>query len=113
MGGAGEKPAAPACSKEKNKMSKNSEPNPSTRRSEDFPKTTTMPDGWSMDALMDAYNGCGERADHIRAEELMEPVPVPTTGGPNGKARPQTAETEELFNRRLEPFASDNTGMWL
>ena len=102
-------------------MSKNSEPNPSTRRHEDFPKTTTMPDGWSMDALMEAYNGCGERADHIRAEERMNPVPVPATGGhTNGKAKTQPADTsmqkpepEDLFNRRLEPFTSDNTGMYL
>lgn len=103
-------------------MFKKSEPNPSVRRSEDFPKTTTMPDGWSMDALMETYNGCGERADNIRAEERMEPIPVPATGAAhmNGKAKTQPAETslqtpepEDLFNRRLEPFASDNTGMWL
>ena len=76
-----------------------SEPNPPSRKEEDFPKTTTIPDGWVMPELMNVYN----------AEEQN---PVPATGG-NGKthdARPTPqVDDETLFTRRLDPFPKPNT----
>ncbi len=102
------------------------EPNPPSRKEEDFPKTNTIPDGWIMDALMEVYNRNGSVAD--RGVDVSEEIiPVPATGAvcekANGKSHPveltsqdnPTAESESLFARRLDPFpsASDLTGMWL
>jgi hypothetical protein len=109
-------------------MSTSREPNPPSRKDEDFPKTTTIPSGWVIDALPDAYNGTGIVDD--RSASLMEQhnIQVPATGPvvekSNGKFHPiETAPAEEtaapdhdnLFNRRLEPFPSgwDLSGMFL
>jgi hypothetical protein len=101
------------------------EPNPPSRKEEDFPKTNTMPDGWIMDALMETYNGRGSVADRgVALDSQEQTTPVPTTGGNgkvNGKSHPIEAETpdeaenEHLFTRRLDPFpsASDLTGLGL
>ncbi len=105
-------------------MSTTKDPNPPSRREEDFPKTNTIPDGWVMEHLMDVYNRTGSAYDRGVANEM--PVPVPMTGSTcpktNGKSHveppsePQHSAAEDsLFSRRLEPFpsASDLTGMWL
>jgi len=109
-------------------MSTSKEPNPPSRKEEDFPKTNTIPDGWVMDALMEVYNSTGSVYD--RGTTVLDPqsIPVPATGTAagkeNGKAHPveqptaqepARSESESLFTRRLEPFpsASDLTGMWL
>jgi hypothetical protein len=67
-------------------------PNPPSRKEEDFPKTTTVPEGWIFEALTSA--------------------PVPNTG--NTAAEPDTrpapvVEDETLFTRRLDPFPQPNT----
>ncbi len=102
------------------------EPNPPSRKEEDFPKTNTIPDGWVMDNLMEVYNRTGSAYDRGVASE--QAVPVPATGSTcpktNGRTHHQptdvqasapAADGESLFARRLEPFpsASDLTGMWL
>ncbi len=105
-------------------MSTTKDPNPPSRREEDFPKTNTIPDGWVMDHLMDVYNRTGSAYDRGVANEM--PVPVPMTGSTcpriNGKSHPvepsepqQSPAEDSLFARRLDPFpsASDLTGMWL
>lgn len=108
-------------------MSHSHEPNPPSRKEEDFPKTNTLPDGWILDALMEVYNHNGTVSDRGVSLTDEQPIPVPTTGATcekvNGKshhAEPAagaepTSESDSLFTRRLEPFpsASDLTGMWL
>ncbi len=103
------------------------EPNPPSRKEEDFPKTNTFPDGWIMDALMEVYNRNGSVSDRGVALSDDEPIPVPATGltceKVNGKTHPveltsqagPAAGSDGLFTRRLEPFpsATDLTGMWL
>ncbi len=104
------------------------EPNPPSRKEEDFPKTNTIPDGWVMDALMDYYNHDIPVSDPDGAAPHRQAIPVPATGATcekvNGKSHPvehpasqpaASTESESLFTRRLEPFpsASDLTGMWL
>ncbi len=103
------------------------EPNPPSRKEEDFPKTNTIPDGWIMDALMEVYNHNGTVADRGVALSDEGPIPVPATGltceKANGKSHPvepmaevdPTSGNDGLFTRRLEPFpsASDLSGMWL
>jgi hypothetical protein len=97
------------------------EPNPPSRRDEDFPKTTTVPEQWVTDALMDAYNppakpskdappsdaqnqqraqGC----EAARAEFVTTSRPV---------VEPVTEESP--FARRLDPFPTraDQHGAWL
>lgn len=105
-------------------MSTPKEPNPPSRKEEDFPKTTTIPDGWVMEALMEVYNGAGTVYD--RGVSLMDQhnIPVPATGTAVGKSHPVMSDPAEenaapdndnLFNRRLEPFPSgwDLSGMFL
>ncbi len=103
-------------------MSTSPQPNPPSRRGEDFPKTNTIPDGWVMDELMEYYNGTGAAEGRE-----TESIPVPDTGAfepkINGRSHPvetlmqpdPTEDCEKLFTRRLEPFPSgwDLTGMWL
>jgi hypothetical protein len=105
------------------------EPNPPSRKEEDFPKTNTIPDGWIMDALMEVYNQNGSVSDRGVSLSNEEPIPVPATGATcekvNGKSHSvefasqppvePTAGSDGLFTRRLEPFpsASDLSGMWL
>jgi hypothetical protein len=76
-------------------MSPNTEPTPPSRREEDFPKTTTIPDGWDTYAIMERYNPAR---------------PVPTTGGTdNGTAQPPAQpETGEYF-QTFEAFPKPNT----
>jgi hypothetical protein len=79
------------------------EPNPPSRREEDFPKTTTIPGGWDTQALMECYN----------------PVrPVPTTGGAafagasaaDASAQPPVqADTETGFFQSFDSFPRPNT----
>lgn len=76
-------------------MSKKQEPNPPARRDEEFPKTTTIPEGWDTDALMESYNHTG-------------PAPANGNGADNG-SRPSATVDEHLFTRRLEPFPKPNT----
>jgi hypothetical protein len=68
-------------------------PNPPSRRDEDFPKTTTIPEGWS--------------AEHLSA------APAPTAGRENSaveNTRPAPiVEDESLFTRCLDPFPQPNT----
>ncbi len=109
-------------------MSTSKEPNPPSRKEEDFPKTTTIPDGWIMDALMEVYNSSGSVSDPSGAALEQNTMPVPATGTTfgkvNGKSYPVDPdcrqeitinETESLFTRRLDPFPSawDLSGMWL
>ncbi len=109
-------------------MSTFPQPNPPSRRGEDFPKTNTIPDGWVMHELMEYYNGTGAADGREEAEQDPSGIPVPDTGTfkpkLNGRSHPVEsvslpAPTEEdcdkLFTRRLEPFPSDwdMTGMWL
>ncbi len=113
-------------------MSTPREPNPPSRREEDFPKTNTIPDGWVMDALMEIYNETGCVGDRGVAQpagsQPVEVIPVPATGvtcdKTNGRSHPvdsaanqpaTSGEGESLFSHRLEPFPSawDLTGMWL
>jgi hypothetical protein len=104
------------------------EPNPPSRKEEDFPKTTTIPDGWIMDALMEVYNSSVTAPEPRAAVHEQHSTPVPATGKVNGKVNgkarpvetgtqpePAEAKTEGLFSRRLDPFPSarDQSGMWL
>jgi hypothetical protein len=74
-------------------MSNILDPNPPARREEEFPKTTTIPEGWVTDALMESYNHTG---------------PVEGDAADNG-TRPTTEVDESLFTRRLDPFPKPNT----
>jgi hypothetical protein len=110
-------------------MFKNQEPNPPARREEDFPKTTTIPDGWVTDALMEAYNGQNAIPQPDTRPFPQQTVTVPDTGNgtgngrsnghTNGRSQPAAELGEEtspdLFTRRLDPFPSpgDSFGMWL
>ncbi len=101
-------------------MSAAYEPNPPSRRDEDFPKTNTIPDGWVSDVLMDVYNSQNPtRADGpTRAAETALPATGANSRG-NGKSQADEAAafpaSESLFARRLEPFPteSDVNGQWL
>jgi hypothetical protein len=77
-------------------MAKNYDPNPPSRRDESFPKTTTIPEGWVSDAIMESYNHTG---------------PSSNGHGEHGKGieRPTVTVDENLFSRRLEPFPKPNT----
>ena len=109
-------------------MSTSKEPNPPSRREEDFPKTNTIPDGWVMDALMEVYNGSGSVYDRGVTILDQRSTPVPATGTVNGKVNGKShpvepvsaretsdGDNDSLFSRRLEPFPSawDLSGMWL
>ena len=100
------------------------QPNPPSRKEEDFPKTNTIPDGWVMDALMEAYNGSGSVYERGVTTLDESSIPVPATGSSNGKVNGNahlseqetpSREGDSLFSRRLEPFpsASDLSGMGL
>jgi len=69
-------------------------PNPPSRREEDFPNTTTIPEGWSTEAFGSASANT-ER------------------GSMDGRPAPQV-DDETLFQRRLDPFPKPNTipGGW-
>ena len=82
-------------------MSAHTDPNPPSRKDESFPKTTTLPEGWSGDALMSTYN---------------PPAAIPpqegeftASGAMQCSHRPAPQVDEELFNRRLDPFPKPNT----
>lgn len=109
-------------------MSANYEPNPPTRKPGGFPKTTTFPEGWVMDELMEYYNGAETTTqDAVTGQPVLDPaeaVPVPATGRTNGKTHHKTereasaseaAGEESPFTRKLEPFPSsvDLRGSWL
>lgn len=109
-------------------MSSNSrEPNPPSRKEEDFPKTTTIPDGWVMDALTEVYNSTGTVYDRgVSLQDQHNPVPATGTaaGKLNGKSHSiepapsqenAAPDNDNLFSRRLEPFPSawDLSGMFL
>jgi len=74
-------------------------PNPPTRREEDFPKTTTIPEGWSTEHITSGMSNSPE-ANQSEAVENHRPAPV--------------VEDESLFRRQLEPFPKPNTipGGW-
>lgn len=96
-------------------MSTNREPNPPSRKDEDFPKTNTMPEGWRMEGLVDASS---TRAAAFHSGEQSQSY-VPATGGTNGRtheaAFDASAGDEHLFSRRLDPFPTpgDQHGMYL
>jgi hypothetical protein len=116
-------------------MTNSYEPKPPSRREEDFPKTTTIPDGWVTDALMEAYNGQDAVPQRDARPLPQQIIAVPATGGVNGKSNghssvhnnghingraqqasePGETPAADLFTRRLEPFPSpgDAFGMWL
>jgi hypothetical protein len=73
-------------------MSTNLDPNPPARRDEGFPKTTTIPEGWVTDAMMQSYNESG-----------------PATPEGDTGTRPVADVDESLFARRLDPFPKPNT----
>jgi hypothetical protein len=77
------------------------DPNPPSRKDEDFPKTNTIPAGWVMDELTAAYNP-------VIAQEKVEAMPIPPTGRKNacenGGEKTTPHSEEELFARRLDPF---------
>ena len=73
-------------------MSAAYEPNPPSRKTEDFPKTNTMPEGWVMEEIMNAYNDPGPANSRGTAADMQAgPVPVPTTGGYEPQAAAYTA----------------------
>lgn len=96
-------------------MSTTREPNPPSRKDEDFPKTTTMPEGWVMDELMEVYNPDAAETKPVEPAQAY----VPTTGGRNGKTHEAAFDApsgeETLFSRRLDPFPTpgEQHGMWL
>jgi hypothetical protein len=96
------------------------EPNPPARREEDFPKTTTIPEGWMTDTLMEVYNSPSGAYDPQAGEGKSNGK---VNGRSNGKAsdRPAPAQAntseaqESPFARQLEPFPTtpDLTSMYL
>jgi hypothetical protein len=66
-------------------------PNPPFRREEDFPKTTTIPEGWSTDSIHHSSHDKDESA----SENCCRPTPI--------------VEDESLFQRGLDPFPKPNT----
>ncbi len=104
-------------------MSTPFEPNPPSRRSEDFPKTNTIPDGWVSGVLMDVYNNpAGARED---GPQYAESAAVPDAGT-NGRTKTNgrshsvqppvetpAAPAESLFARQLDPYPSDLSRMYL
>jgi hypothetical protein len=83
-------------------MSKFTDPNPPSRKEEDFPKTNTMPEGWNGDALMAAYNP-------PTAAPTSSEATKPNGSGSQCSRRPAPEVDEELFTRRLDPFPKPNT----
>lgn len=76
-------------------MYSSTEPNPPSRKNEDFPKTTTIPEGWNGDALIaSAANGSAPEAGDEKVQASSRPAPQ---------------VDEDLFTRRLEPFPKPNT----
>ena len=110
-------------------MSAQFEPNPPSRRHEDFPKTTTIPEGWMTDGIMATYNTEGPVYDpgDPPAPAETQPLPAPTTAKTaeaprNGRTRESTSpaqpaafDGESPFHRQLNPFPSEQAliGMWL
>lgn len=68
-------------------------PNPPSRREEDFPKTTTIPEGWTTEALAPA--AASESKQSAAEAESTRPAPV--------------VNDEGLFTRQLEPFPQTKT----
>jgi hypothetical protein len=69
-------------------------PNPPSRKEEDFPKTTTIPEGWIAESL--PLPGAAASLETAPAEgENTRPAPV--------------ASDESLFKRGLDPFPKPNT----
>jgi hypothetical protein len=68
------------------------DPNPPSRRDEDFPKTTTIPEGWMTETLVNGTEGQAKSADPA---DNTRPTPV--------------VDDETLFTRRLDPFPKPNT----
>jgi len=66
-------------------------PNPPFRREEDFPKTTTIPEGWSTDSI----HPSSRDKEASSAENCCRPTP--------------TVDDESLFQRGLDPFPKPNT----
>lgn len=79
-------------------MSTSSEPNPSARRAEDFPRTTTLPAAWHLEDETPARGPSAENEPMPERAAAAAAAAVPATG--NCPA----AEPENLFSRRLEPF---------
>jgi hypothetical protein len=71
------------------------EPNPPSRKEEDFPKTTTIPDGWDTYAIMERYNTAR---------------PVPTTGKTEtGDPQPPAQSEAGEYCQTFDPFPKPNT----
>jgi hypothetical protein len=88
-------------------MTGKTDPNPPSRRAEDFPKTTTIPEGWITEELMDYYNRPAPEAPNGK-------TPSEASANGNGSSVENTRPTpvvddETLFTRRLDPFPKPNT----
>lgn len=67
--------------------------NPPSRKEEDFPKTTTIPEGWITEALVPMISSCGSK-DELQSENFR---PLPKV------------KDENLVIRQLEPFPQPST----
>lgn len=86
-------------------MSSHSEPNPPSRRNEDFPKTNTIPGAWNLDEMVeDSFAADRGSTYHGIPAEGSAAFPVPTTGS---EGQPDVTPDEELFTRRLDPNADE------
>ena len=67
--------------------------NPPSRREEDFPKTTTIPEGWITESLVPEV--CSNKSKDEEQSENLRPLPKD--------------EDESLFKSQLEPFPQPST----
>lgn len=92
-----------------------SEPNPPSRRDEAFPQTTTIPNGWDTDAIMERYNptyplpGTEPTNNGQRNGKVNGKVNGKANGSANGTAQAAPQGDENLFTRRLDPNPAPNT----
>lgn len=91
------------------------EPNPPTRKDEAFPKTTTIPNGWDTDAIMERYNpsyhmpAARPTNNGHRNGKVNGKVNGKANGSANGNAHTAPQDDETLFTRRLDPNPAPNT----
>jgi hypothetical protein len=89
-------------------MTGKNDPNPPSRRDEDFPKTTTIPEGWMTDDLMDYYNRPPAPASDNGADPSQKTARADGQNSENTRPIP-VVDDESLFTRRLDPFPKPNT----
>jgi hypothetical protein len=83
-------------------------PKPPSRREEDFPKTTTIPEGWIAEALP-STTGASNSTGAPEGEENTRPAPVVEDESLFTRRENPVVEDESLFTRRLDPFPKPNT----